>query len=269
MFDASRFLRLARAQFAEQWRTWGWFLGVGVIVHFVLMMLVLFADSRGHRGLHQELQAMILFAGFYLTAPIFAARYFQGMARRESAGIILMRPASAFEKWLLAAGVVLVAYPLAYALAFQVVNLPASLYAEVRLAAELAGGVAGPAFDYRGNQPVFGPLLPWQAFDGWREAVHVFLFVATLQGFGLLGSLYFRAMPFIKTVVAGFVLLLAVIFVVIVTDGRVETFLGWWEPDRVRPNDGLLPVLMPLAWCLVPGLVWLAALFALREREAA
>lgn len=195
MFEGARFLRLARAQWAEQWRTWAWFLGVGVIVHFVLMMLVLFADSRGHRGLNHELQSMIYLAGFYLTAPIFAARYFQGMAHRESATVLLMRPAAAFEKWLLAVLVVLVAYPLAYVLAFQVVNLPASLYAQARVAAEVAGGVAGPAMDYRGNLARFGPLPPWQLFDDWREAVHLFLFVATLQGFAVLGSLYFRRRP--------------------------------------------------------------------------
>ena len=269
MFDPARFLRLARAQWAEQWRSWAWFLGVGVIVHFVLMLLVLFADTRGHRGLHVGLQTGIFFSGLFITAPLFAGRYFQGMARRESAGVLLMRPASVFEKWLLAALVVLVAYPLAYALAFQVCNLPSALYAGARVAHEVANGIAGPPINYLGQPADFGPMLPWQVFESPAELAHVFLSLATLQGFALLGSLYFRTLPFIKTIVAGFLLLLLLILVVVLTQAEADVFLQWWDGRRPRPSGGLLPVLMPLAWCLVPALLWLAALFALREREVA
>lgn len=268
MFEPARFVRLARAQWAEQWRTWAWFLGIGIIVHFVVLALLLFSGENGHRSLNASTQAGIFLAGLFITGTIFAGRYFHGMARRESAGLLLMRPASAFEKWLLAVLVVAVAYPLAYALAFQVCNLPAALYASGRVAAEVAAGGESP-INYMGDWGRYEPVLPWQVFESRGAFLSVMLWLGTLQAFAMLGSLYFRTMPFIKTIVAGFVLMLLLIFITAV-GGDGDVFLSWWTPGlQERPTEGLAPILIPLAWFAVPALTWLASLFALRERQVA
>lgn len=265
MFDFNRFIRLARAQVAEQWRSWAWFLGIGVIVHFVVVMLQL-ATWSGHRNLGHEFQTFMYCAGLFVTGPIFAARYFQGMSRRESAAVILMRPASAFEKWLLALGVILLAYPLAYALAFQICNVPAALYAQAAMRAEWDDPSVATMIQHL-DLAKFGVLMPWEIFDDWREVIGVLLWLAALQGFALLGSVYFRVMPFILTIVTGFVLLLLLILLVGVSGSNPDAMLGWWtEPPSGEP---WYQVAATLAWLLVPGLVWLAALFALREREVA
>ena len=81
MFDPNRFLRLARAQWAEYWRTYAWFLGIGVIVHLVLLLVIL-SGSGGFRILTHDGQGAFYFTGLFLTAPLFAARYFQAMGRR-------------------------------------------------------------------------------------------------------------------------------------------------------------------------------------------
>lgn len=270
MFDPARFLRHARAQWAEQWRTWAWFLAIGIIVHCVLLLLVLFAGDRGYRAYSHDMQAGLFVTGFIVTAPIFAARYFQAMARPESEGVLLMRPVSAFEKWLLALVVVVLAYPLAYALAFQVGNVPAALYAGLQVAADVAADPKDVPINALREPATFSPILPWQAFDSARSALGTFLTVAAWQGFAVTGCLYFRRMPFVKTVVAGFVLLLVLIFLGLLFESHSAIFLSWWAREGLASSLPLSHrILVPLAWWLVPGLLWLAALFALREREVA
>ncbi|HEU0152667.1 MAG TPA: hypothetical protein VFQ84_04910 [Arenimonas sp.] len=268
MFDLARFLRLARAQWSEQRRTWLWFLGVTLILHFVLLLIdVLLSDEigRDHSFTHAG-QMGIYFLGLVVTAPVFAGRYFLAMARPESAGVLLMRPASLFEKWLLAAVVVLVAYPLAYSLLFNVLNVPMALYAQ---AAHEALAASQPV-DSR-NAEILGGMdyrvfLPWQAFEEDGAFATIFLMLASAQGFAVLGSLYFRAMPFIKTVLAAFLLLLAIILSNSLVGSHGRPFLEFWGSE---PLQDWRHAFLALAWFGVPGLLWLASLFALQEREVA
>lgn len=263
MFDPARFLRLARAQWAEQWRGWAWFLGVCVILHFVALLLVV-SGSEGFLALHLDNQSMLYFMGLFLTGPVFAGRYFQALAQRESAGVLLMRPASSFEKWLLALLVVLVAYPLAYSLAFQVLNLPGALYALGLKASAAAPDPNDPARVWWSMRE-YGVLWPWTAFAERGSFVMTALWMAIFMGFAVLGSLYFRALPFLKTLVVGFVAFLLLVFVVELFNGRPEQFFSWWTAED-RPG-GWRAIFLPAAWLLVPGLLWLGALFALRERQ--
>ncbi|MFY2763744.1 hypothetical protein [Arenimonas sp. MALMAid1274] len=267
MFDLRRFLRLAAAQWAEYRKTYAWFLGIGIIVHFVLVLALLSGD--GFRMLNTDGQGAIYFAGLYLTAPIFAARYFQAMSRPESALVALMRPASAFEKWLLALIVVAVAYPVAYTLAYYVCNVPASWLAATAASEELArqAGAAG-TYPVDSLQPArFRLFHVWNELEGALDWTPVLLSLTAVQAFGVLGSLYFRSMPFIKTILAGFVLLLLSILVSAVLQGRPETFFGFWRDNAVI--GGWQAVYVPLVWFGVPALLWLGCLFALRERELA
>jgi hypothetical protein len=268
MFDLSRFLRLARAQWSEQRRAWLWFLGILVMLHFVaLLMNFMVADEIGgsHNFSHGGQEGLYFF-GLFLTAPVFAGRYFLGMARPESAGVLLMRPASLFEKWLLAAVVVLVAYPLAYSLAFCLLNVPTALYAQAAHEALVAGLPEDHVQHGMLALLEFRVFLPWHAFDEPALMLVIFLSLATLQGFAVLGSLYFRTMPFIKTMLAAFLLLLLVILVEEVVGSHGSPLFGHWGDE---PLPDWRSAFLTLAWFGVPGLLWLGCLFALQEREVA
>jgi len=270
MFDFARFRRLAAAQWAEYRRAYAWFLGIGVIVHFVVVLIVL-ADDDGFRTLNTAGQGMIYFAGLVLTAPLFAGRYFQAMARRESALILLMRPASTFEKWLLFFLVAGVLYPIAYSLVFYICNLPGWWIAQGQ-AQEALLQLQGVEEDrqYYAMQLApenFALFRAWHPSDHWQVNVGWMLLLATIQGFAGLGSLYFKAMPFIKTILAAFLLLLLTILLPMVFGSRPGAFFSYWfEDDRLVTWQQWL---FPAAWITIPALLWLACGFALREREIA
>lgn len=271
MFDPRRFRLLAVAQFSENWRTYAWFLGIGIIVHFVLL-LVLTSGSTGYRAMSTDGQTMVYLAGLFATAPLFAARYFQPMSRRESSLLVLMRPASILEKWLLALLVVAVAYPLAYTLAYYVCNVPAWLLASSEAAAELARIEALPEEREKNRfllevlQPGnFVLFLPWP--ESARTALGVLLPLTALQAFAVLGSLYFRSVAIIKTAVTGFLILLAAMLVAGAMESNPDRFFGYWWHDAV--DRSAQSFLMLATWLGAPALLWLGCLFALQEREVA
>lgn len=269
MFDLRRFARLAAAEWLENRRTWAWFLGIGIIVHFVLVLIIL-SGKQPWLALGKEAQIAVFVAGLLLTAPIFAGRYFQSMARPGPALLALMRPASALEKWLLAMLVVGVAYPLAYHLAFFVCNVPATLIAAAGAADELASlaPATGEADAYMRARLQPGNFAIFHVFDGALDAkglVGLGLGVTTLQAFAVAGSLVFRQWPFLKTLLAGFLVLLASILLSVVSGSAPEQFLGYWSADRELEGAGA--TLYPIVWFAVPVLLWLAAYVALHERE--
>ena len=82
MFDARRIARLAAAEWVENRRAWGWFVGVLLMVHFVLV-LVLRAGDEGFASFKTDYQLGHFVVGLFLKAPLFAGRYFQSLSRRE------------------------------------------------------------------------------------------------------------------------------------------------------------------------------------------
>lgn len=271
MFDAKRFARLARAHWAEQRKAYARFLGVGIVLHIV-MLIIVFASENPYLKLRTEGQGATWFFGLFVLAPIFAGRYFQQMGRRESALLVLMRPASVFEKWLLAVLCIVVAYPLAYTLAFYLVDVPAWLVAHgqaTRAAAESARLVAAgenvpyPLRDIKLED--YALFVPISAKMTWEDLAQVMVFLTSLQAFALFGSLYFRGSPFIKTLFAGFLALLALMLVAAVFKGNADLLFDYWHTER--PLSGFQSFAFPIVWMLVPLLLWLSTWLALRERE--
>ena len=271
MFSAARFARLARAEWVENRRAWAGFLGIVVILHFVLV-LILLAGDRPWGAFTTNAQAGMFWAGLFLTAPVFAARHFQALGRPGPALVALMRPATAFEKWLLAVLVVGVAYPLAYHLAFYICDVPATWIAANEAAQELAQ--RGAHTDARSlgipepEQFAIYHLLKVSESD--PALAGLLLSLTTLQAFAVAGSLVFNHWPFLKTLLTGFLILLASILVTTVFDSHPDKFLGYWSfaPAEWEPVlPGWAMVAYPAVWIAVPTLLWLAAFLALRERE--
>lgn len=261
MFNWQRFLLLANAQWAEYRKAYAWFIGIGIMIHFVLL-LIIFIDSNGFRSLSTDGQGVIYFCGLFLTAPIFAARYFQLMSKRESALIILMRPASVFEKWLLAFFVVALIYPVVYTLAFYICNIPGWLIAQAQ-----GQIITTASYAEKYSSEKFELFFVLKHVKNSGDLVGIALSLTVLQAFAVLGSLYFRAMPFIKTLLFAFFILLVSIFVTVFFNGRVDSLFNYWGSQRAL--SGAQQITYPFMWISLPTLLWLSCYFALKEREVA
>jgi hypothetical protein len=211
MFDLSRFRRLARAHFAEQWRHYAWFMAVILLVE--ILVSILYAVGKG--GFAQfgtQAQEGYFYVGLFTFAPIFAGRYFLNMSTRASALLSLMRPATVLEKWLLAFLIVAVLYPLAYLLAYYLVVIPDNFLAYAQAKQQAAQAALDYAKSPVGSKPAaFHPehyqlFLPWA--QPWRDQLSMVLWLLFLQGFAMFGSLYFRTVPFIKTLLSGLLIFL-------------------------------------------------------------
>ena len=261
MFNVQRFLLLANAHWTEYRKAYAWFIGIGLMIHFVIL-LIIFIDTQGFRALSTEGQGVIYFCGLFLTGPIFAARYFQLMSKRESALIILMRPASVFEKWLLAFMVVALLYPLIYTLAFYICNIPAWLIAKAQ--AQIA---TTDFYSAKSNPEKYELYFVFSHTKNMGNLVGIALSLSVLQAFAVLGSLYFRAMPFIKTLLFAFFILLVSIFIAALFNSRVDSIFNYWGSDRAM--SALQQFMYPFMWISLPVLLWLSCYFALKEREVA
>lgn len=263
MFDLQRFRRLLAVHWAEHGRGYLWFLAIGVAVHFC-MWLLLTSGGTDRKLYAEDPQAMLYFVGYVLTSLLFAGRYYAGLARRESALILLMRPASAFEKWLLAFLFVAVFYPLAYTLAFQICNLPGAWLGEAAKEAYLRSAPAAQLASYV-QRMEYGPFLPFTSKTSPWPELNVFLGAAALQALVLAGALYFRRVAWLKTLVALFALLVIAIPLLAMATGASPDYLIW-DGD----GAGIAPVLRAWKWTLwiaVPALFWASTYFLLCERE--
>jgi hypothetical protein len=264
MFDWQRFSRLALAHWIEYRKAYAWFIGIGIMIHFVLL-LIIFIDNSGYRTLSTDGQEGTYYAGLFLTAPIFAARYFQLMSRRESALIILMRPASVFEKWLLAFLIIALLYPVLYSLAFYVCNIPAWLIAKSHAQQILAANITTNSYAEKYDPANYELFFVLKHIRNGSDLIAIALSLTILQSFAVLGSLYFKAMPFIKTMVLAFFILLVSIFISTFFGGSVDTVFDYWSTQRTM--SPLQAFMYPFMWTSLPMLLWLSCYFALKERE--
>jgi hypothetical protein len=226
-------------------------------------------NSAGYQALDRDGQAGMYALAMFLTGIVFAGRYFSAMASRGAALVLLMRPAAKIEKWLAALLICVVAFPFAYTVVYTLVNLPIAWVARaVANGAFLAGEI--PGHTQASLDAAWSTFRPWDMFDEPRMMPELLAMLGTLQGFALLGSLYFRTYPFIKTIVAAFVLLLLLMLVGAFSGGNASLFFEYWDcPCPNRHIASWLHVFLPVAWVAIPALTWGACLAALGEREAA
>ena len=255
MFDVRRFLRLAQVHWAERGREYLWFLGIGIVVHGCVWLLITQGGTEAQRYQHDE-QVMVYVCGFILTSLLFAGLHFSALSRRGSALTWLMRPASTLEKFLLAFLIVAVLYPLAYTLAFEVCNLPGAWLGHAVAQLDAANPL---------RHRDYGPYLPFADADMRLVEASIFLVMNALQALVVAGMLRFRNLAWLKTLVAGFVLLAVVIpLLSMLSGGDVELLF----PGEIPPADRTLFRFWRWAlWIGVPGLFWASAYFYLRDRE--
>jgi hypothetical protein len=260
MFDWRRFCRLAAVQWAENRRSWLWFLGICIAIHFCVLLLVTRGGSKP-MNLTAEGQLAIYYIGYLVTGAVFAQRYFSPLSDRGSALTLLMRPASTFEKFLLAFLVVAVLYPLASTLAFQVCNVPGALLAEVSRNHLLQ---ADPQYTYVRRQD-FGPYIPFFNSRSGSADLQMMLCGSSIQALIVAGTVYFRRLAWLKTAAALFALLVLGLPLLAIATGASVAPLFWGEEiHRTAPH---LRAWLVVVWAGVPALLWASVYFFLRERE--
>ena len=264
MFSMRRFRRLAAVQWAEHGRSYLWFLVIGVGVHLCVWLLI--TSGGTHLEAYREDSQSVVFVGGYLiTCALFALRYFAPLSSRDSALTSLMRPASNFEKVLLAFVVVAVLYPIAYTLAFQVCNVPGALLGEkARDAMMQSSSVA--AQDKRYLQDLaYGPYLPFASGKDTALIVQLILGGSFIQSLVVAGSVFFRRVAWLKTTVAVFVLLVLLLPLLASVSGAST---GRLFVDELTRTDALyVKIWLLVLWGGVPLLLWTSVYFLFRERE--
>lgn len=266
MFEWQRFLRLARAQWAESGRGYLWFLAIGIIVHACLWLAMTQAGMQAE-VFDTDLQAIVYACGLVISGALFAGRYFEALGARESALSLLMRPASGFEKFLLAFLVVGVCYPIAYTLAFQVCNLPAAMLAESANAARLQP-IPGISYGFvHKTSADFSPYLPFIDRERAGGECGLFLSVLALQALMVCSSLYFKRLAMLKGFMLAFVLLLLLLLLAAISDGNPDRLFALWSQPRWIEVTAGLRIWLWAVWLGVPALLWASAAFLVRERE--
>ena len=263
-FQAARFLRLLRAHWAEQRRSYGLFWLVVMALH-VLLMVILLTVSHGKGG-QTEVQNVVFWCGLIASGAVFAGLYFSALKKTGAALVLLTRPATTLEKWLLAALFALLVWPLAYTLSATIINLFAGMIGYQWHAMYNAANGYTPPPDWL----EFSLFVPF--FTSWHIAI--LLLYAGTTGFVMLGSLYFNKNSTIKTAVAAFVLFLLTFLLFYIYDSigfRLELdALSWWDsfagPTITSTRRAWANILF---WLVTPTLVWICAFLALREKDLA
>lgn len=273
VFSWTRFVRLAKAHWAENYRGYMGFMLVLAIVYFLVILLVFAASGDLFRV---EGQYGMYYFGLMFSGYVFAARYFKSLQQPGSALVSLMQPASVFEKWLLAALWVVVLFPLAYTVLFELMTWPArslaeAAYYDMRTLPENASP------DWYRQFEAFIPFVASSHLDEntFLHQLGLSVVYKTLVAYALLTSLYFRRVSMIK----GLVLLLA-LFLLSALWGQAAAsdttwhIFGFWEAicqERfLRRGYGAPYVLgVALVWLVVPALLWLGSFWALKERDVA
>ena len=260
-FSWARWRRLARAQWAEQRPQYLAHLLVCGMLYIALLLFLL--GVSGFSAFQTPVQVSLYLGGLFLTGFVFAGRYFGAMAHRESALLAMMRPASVFEKWLLCAVVVAMAYPLAYSLLFLAISWPVQqVVIAVRSALE-------PQTFKPEDYALFVPLAKMavrQATPVPQQAGFLVAFWA-LQAFAVAGSLYYARASLLKTLALGFALFVLTALVCSVAGVRGEVLLAWWSSRGAVPRDAGVHAINALLWIGLPALLWLQAYVHLKEKE--
>ncbi|MFZ6778741.1 hypothetical protein ACO0LD_18110 [Undibacterium sp. Ji83W] len=268
-FDINRFGRLLRAHWAESWREYAWFAGALVMLDLIAMAISFSTDSGNVYWAFQfQGQTMWYMTGLFFSAVIFAGRYFKYLLNPGASLIALMRPASVFEKWLMAFLVISIFYPMVFSLLYVLFNYPA-----VQLAKTLA--LQLPRCEScSGNFHFYFPFVTKEAaLKGLNNGEHAlapqlffFLSLSAAQALIAGGTAFFKRSPVLRTILFSFLLFIVSSWVIGSPQlGIFTTHYGENDPHYSAMEYGLSVGL----WLGVPLLLWTALFFHIKEREVA
>lgn len=270
-FSWPRFMALLRVDMAERWRSYAAFMAGVAVVH-VLVLILIFANA-GASPMRYSSQ-MGFYYGFLLAfGAAFACLLYAPLQRQGSVLLALVLPASSLEKWLHAAWVLLVFFPLAYTLTFLFTYVPANALAAAAESAQVARRVAMGETVIGVGFSLFLPLLPLAPKGQVALDAQMFFIWCywILMGFAAFSLVLFRRAAAIKTL--GLALVVALLSIMVMSmsprHGNFDS-LALWLNARGRADMGALEVTASvLFWLVVPVSLWWASFRAWRERDLA
>jgi hypothetical protein len=263
-FHAPRFALLLRAQWAEQHRSWAAFLLVFASIYALCLLLAL--STSGYAMLTTDGQAAFYTAGLLVSGYLFAGRYFAGIDKREGSLLLLMQPASANEKILVAALVILLLYPLAYTAMFELLTWPARKLAYA-LAQENFQRWTSPGMKIDRSAPKVEEFAAfWPFMQDARNHAMIALMYWGLTAYSLACSLYFRSAALLKSWALAAALFLLTSMWAIFTRPDGDMLAVWWQRGIASPSWSA-HLLTAALWLGIPLLLWLSAYWNLRERQ--
>lgn len=261
-FHLPRFMQYVRAHLTERKRTYFWHFAVSAMIYFIILLMVL-PDDEPRYEIH--MQMVFYYAELIITGGVFALRYFSSLARPESALISLMQPVSAFEKWLLAVIVTVVAYPIVFTVIYVVMTYPVIW---LSLQAVDPSDMDNQYREYSN----FGLFLPLTNFDKAFSDIHavkqlpVWLSYTSLCGYALTTSVLFKRLPMIKSIALGFGLFLLFLLMTMSVSPDAEVLFHWFDfRSYAFSFVTFLPSL--LLWVAMPILMLWASFRAIKERD--
>lgn len=266
-FNAARFMRLLRAHWAEKHRNFLHFwLAVAGINALPMFLMLIVGSGMGGRN---SFQSGIYWPGLIISGLILSTLHFSALRKPESTLVLLTRPASILEKWLLAAFFILIVWPLAYTLSATAINIISSIIGyQLDTTYKISPSPPAEKTDYL-------PFVPFISTIGKDTSAFAHLgllqIYAGLCGFALLGSIYFRKNPGIKIAAVAFVIFQITLLLTAITFGQMQlSILSWWTPQTLSANLLFRQWISNLLfWLAVPALLWLSALRALYEKDVA
>jgi hypothetical protein len=265
VFSWRRFLQLLSAHWSESRKRYMGFLLMASLVNVILLLAFINDPSHKYLMFQYEIQTAWFTVGLFVTGSIFAGTHFRQLADPGAELILLMRPASVYEKWLLSVLVVSVLYPLIYTALYCLLNYPV-----VQLAKYWHQAIPD-CRDCHTDFSLFFPLLsnglPRAGEEIAGPTVGTQLFVLqlfwTVQALLLAGTVFFRQSAVLRTALVMFLLwigllahLPAPVMAFWLTTSREWAMLSTTE---LALSALTLPVLLLLLWTTL--------LFNLRERE--
>ncbi|MES2041044.1 MAG: hypothetical protein V4495_24770 [Pseudomonadota bacterium] len=268
-FDINRFGRLLRAHWAESWREYAWFAGALVMLDLIAIVIS-FSTTSGSMIWQFQFQGQVIWymTGLALSGMIFAGRYFKYLLNPGASLIALMRPASVFEKWLMAFLIISIFYPLAYSLLYILFNYPA-----VQLAKMMSGSLSGCetcARDFRLYIPFLTTELAEKSINDaeffLKSQLFFFMLLSGAQALIAGGTAFFKRSPVLRTVLFSF--LLFVLSIWIGSAPQLGIFTRYYGEGVMQYSTMEYGLSLGL-WLGVPLLLWIVLFFHIKEREVA
>ncbi|MFZ6768060.1 hypothetical protein ACO0LM_13445 [Undibacterium sp. Di26W] len=268
-FDSARFARLWRAHWAESWRDYAWFVGIMAMINLISILISFTTDTeRTFSQFHFGSQVQWYVGGLLVSAMVFSGRYFKHMVNPGASLITLMRPASVFEKWLLAFVFIGILFPLAYTVGYMLMNYPAVQLAKASyITPSLCESCSLAQQDFGFYIPFITSEMGKTGADVQRfikMQIFFMLFLTAGQAVIAGGTVFFKRSPVLRTVLTLFLLAIFMAWIGCFPQLGIFASLN----DDVLVPQGLAEYGLSIGlWLGLPVLLWAALFFHLKERE--
>ncbi|MGZ8549636.1 MAG: hypothetical protein ACXWV2_03195 [Chitinophagaceae bacterium] len=262
-FSFSRLLQLVRKQWIENSRLY--FFSVLALLGMLGLIMLFWVISDGNNYTEDSLYIIFLF-GLFISGAVFASMSFSMLGNKDKGTYWLAFPASHLEKLICMIFYNVVVFTIVYCACFFLLKSAAVAYIN-SLVAEYPG-------KYTFRRSV------WDSNRSFLGVVPYFLYgFFAVQGFYLLGSVYFSRYAFVITTIIGSALIF--VFAYYFSELIQNSFEGYsWNGDHLRKYDagnntyqryelsplftGSLGFLVKYIWAPV---FWVVAWYRLKEKQ--